>query len=97
MSKLRKYIVCCLLFVSDWATAFTADRLRMEVFHGPGYKVIVTYTIPGLREFREATVTFATRKEAEAFYINLARGADFDPTDPYRLTFPPAKDKPNPW
>lgn len=77
--------------------AFTANRLWYEFLPNGLYRVTVVYTIPELRELRQAYVEFQNKKEADAFYWDVLRGADFQLNDPKKRRFvsPPAG--PRPW
>jgi len=79
------------------ALAFTANKVWFEFRPDGRFRVHVNYTIPELKEFRESWVDFARRKEAEAFYWDLVRGADFYPHDPKRRVFQKTKTQPTPW
>lgn len=78
------------------AGAYTANKVWFE-FHPTGiYRVVINYTVPELKEYREAYVEFRQKKAAEKFYWDLIRGADFYPTQPKlrRFTAPPAQGSP---
>ena len=79
------------------AVAFSANKVWFEFLPSGIYRVYVNYTVPELKEFRESYVEFRKKQDAEKFYWDLVRGADFYPDDPKtrRFTAPPAK--PVPW
>jgi len=99
-SKLKNlaYGLVGLLVTTSNAWSYAANKVWFEFRDNGRYRVIVNYTIPELKEFREEYVEFANRREAETFYWQLIRGADFYPPDPKRTTFqksPPTA--PVPW
>lgn len=57
--------------------ALTANKVWFEFRDNGRYRVTINYTVPELREFRETWVEFAQKKEAEKFYFDVVRGADF--------------------
>ncbi len=77
--------------------AYTANKVWFEFLEDGRYRVTVNYTIPAIKEYREAAVIFQKKKEAEAFYWKLVRGADFYPEDPAQVRFIPPKSGPAPW
>lgn len=85
-----------MLFVCPNLGALTANQVDFE-FHKGIYRVIVHYTVPALKEFRQATVEFRSKKKAEAFYFAVLRGADFYFGDPKGIEFINERKKPDPW
>ncbi|MCX6130274.1 MAG: hypothetical protein NTX25_14575 [Proteobacteria bacterium] len=85
----------CLLATKSYA--YTANKVDFEFMQTGHYRVTVNYTIPELKEFREAYVLFTKKKEAEQFYWKLVRGADFYPDNPLLVRFMPTKLQPTPW
>jgi hypothetical protein len=86
-----------LFFWVPTAFGFTANKVWME-FHDHGiYRVHVNYTVPALREFREAYVEFTQKKLAEAYYFDLLRGADFYLPDPAARKFKAQPLQAEPW
>jgi hypothetical protein len=79
------------------AEAFTANKVWFEARPNGIYRVHVNYTVPALREFREAYVEFKQRKEAEAFYWDAVRGADVFLDDPTQRRFVNQPLEPRPW
>lgn len=76
----RNHVMVVLLllhcFFSSPASALTANKVWFE-FHPFHYRVVVQYTLPALREKREAYADFYDKKKAESFYWKLIKGADF--------------------
>jgi len=79
------------------AMAFTANKVWFEARPNGIYRVHVNYTVPALREFREAYVEFKKRSEAEAFYWDAVRGADLFLEDPTQRRFVNQPLEPRPW
>ena len=77
--------------------AYSANKVWFEFRDRGVFRVYVNYTVPELKEFREAHVDFRSRAKAEKFYWDLVRGADFHLPDPNtrRFTKPPLE--PDPW
>lgn len=74
---LKKY---SLLLMLSWSTAgwsYTANQVSFEFRPNGIYRVYLYYTVPALKEFREATVEFTSRKKAEKYYYDVLRGAEF--------------------
>jgi len=87
-----------LLIVATLALqAFTANKIWMEFRDNGRYRVYVNYTVPELREFREAYVEFSKKQEAERYYFDLLRGADFYVPDARSREFKNPEAKPEPW
>ena len=84
-------------FWAGTAEAYTANKVWFEFRPDGRYRVYVNYTVPELKEFREAWVDFTKKKEAERFYFDLIRGADFYPPDPKARRFVNPVMKPDPW
>ncbi len=82
---------------SPSALAHSANDIRFEFRPDGRYRVYVGYTIPDLKEFREVYVDFNTKKEAEAFYWNVVRGADFHLPSPKSMHFHTVPTAPAPW
>ncbi len=79
------------------ASAYTANKVWFTFLPTGIYRVYVNYTIPELKEFRESYVEFTKKKEAEKFYFDLVRGADFYPPEPKSHRFFNQAMKPDPW
>jgi hypothetical protein len=79
------------------AAAYTANKVWFEFRPTGRYRVYVNYTVPELKEFREAWSEFATKQEAERFYWDLVRGADFYLPDPKARRFTAQPPAPQPW
>jgi hypothetical protein len=71
------FLVAAYLVASSDALALSANRVWMEFRPNGRYRVYVNYTLPARKEMRESYVEFALKKEAERFYFDLIRGADF--------------------
>ncbi|MEZ4741458.1 MAG: hypothetical protein R3B45_03285 [Bdellovibrionota bacterium] len=93
---LRCFIVSLCLY-SEVSLAFTANKVWFEFRKNGKYRVHVNYTVPALKEFRESYVEFNQKREAEKFYFDLIRGADFHlPSSAQRL-FKSQPLRPIPW
>ena len=79
------------------AEAFTANKVWFEARPSGVYRVHVNYTVPELREFREAYVEFKKRSEAEAFYWDAVRGADVYLDNPAQRRFVNQTMEARPW
>ena len=102
MNKVTAYLIAIILIgTSFWvesASAFTANKVFFEFWPNKGfYRVRVHYTIPELKEAREARVEFRSKKEAEKYYFALLRGADFYLEDPKTIRFTQQQAAPQPW
>lgn len=64
------------LFTPSQGLSHTANKVWYE-FHPHFYRIFVRYTIPALKEFREASIDVRDRKKAEQIFWGLVRGADF--------------------
>lgn len=81
----------------DFLYGYSANKVWFEFRDNGRFRVYVNYTVPDLREFRESYVDFHKKKEAEKFFWNLVRGADFFPSDPKSLRFTNPTGRPVPW
>lgn len=79
------------------AWAYTASKVWFEFRPSGIYRVFVNYTVPELKEVREAYVEFRQKKAAESFYWDLIRGAHFYPSDPGIRRFEAPPLDPTPW
>ncbi len=93
---IQKNILILLFWCSPPASAYTANKVWFE-FHPNKYRVVVNYTVPELKEFRQAYVEFVSKKKAEAFYWALVKGADFYPPDPKSQRYLANPSSPSPW
>ena len=97
---MARYILTFVLL--KWATtsqpvfAFTANKVAFETLDR-GWRVTVEYTVPEIKELRQAFVEFRSYKKAADFYWKLVGGAHFYLTKGGNLSFvnPPAD--PDPW
>ena len=98
---LHKYLKTLIILSVAWfgksLMAYTANRVHFEFMQTGQYRVIVNYTIPELKEVREAYVIFNKKSEASKFYWSLVRGGDFFPSDPKNIRFIRPKLEPRPW
>ena len=90
-------LVLSLFLCSQKLSAYHANMMFFEFMQDGRYKVLVQYTIPELKEYRESYVIFNKKKEAERFYFALLRGADFYPREPQSVRYLKPKLKPTPW
>lgn len=84
-------------FQTPGAWAYSANRVWFEFRPDGIYRVYVNYTVPELKEYREAYVEFRQKKAAEKFYYDLLRGAEFYPPTPDQIRFQPPPKGPRPW
>ena len=85
-----------LFVLSSTAFSYSANKVWFEFLDTGRYRVYVNYTIPALKEFRSHYVDFIKKKDAEAYYWSIVKGADFFPSDPKSNRFRPTA-KPDPW
>ncbi|SMF22397.1 hypothetical protein [Pseudobacteriovorax antillogorgiicola] len=83
--------------LSPQASAYTANKVWFEFMDTGQYKVVVNYTVPELKEFRESYVIFNQKRDAEAYFWALVRGADFYPGQPLVTEYKEPKLRPDPW
>lgn len=84
------------LIKHDGAYAYTANRVWYE-FHQNFIRVYVEYTIPELKEFREAYIELTNKKKADQFYFYLLKGAEFYIGQDYQIKFKQNRKEPKPW
>lgn len=84
-------------FWSSDVRAYTANQVSFEFRPNGIYRVYLYYTVPALKEFREAAVEFTSRKKAEKFYFEVLRGADFFIDDKGKTQFVNDPLAPSPW
>ena len=76
--------------------AHTANRVWYAGY--PNFiRVFVSYTIPEIKERREAYVDFEDPQKAAQYYWDLIRGADFYLYSPDRIRFIDPTEAPDPW
>ena len=95
----KKYSLALLLILS-WATeawSYTANQVSFEFRPNGIYRVYMYYTVPALKEFREATVEFTSRKKAEKYYYDVLRGAEFYLDEQAKTDFINEPLAPSPW
>lgn len=95
--KYSLVLVLSVFLFSQRLLAYHANMMFFEFMQDGRYKVLVHYTIPELKEYRESYVIFNKKKEAERFYFALLRGADFYPSEPQAVRYIKPKLKPTPW
>jgi hypothetical protein len=69
-----KYIL--FIFFHETAFGLTANWVKWE-FHPSFYRIVIEYTIPELKERREAIIELLSKKKAEVFYSYILRGGEF--------------------
>lgn len=77
--------------------AYSANKVWMERLDDGRYRVGIQYTVPALKEFRLAHAIFNKKKEADMFYFQVLRGADFSVGGTDRVWFTEPKREPKPW
>lgn len=77
--------------------AYTANQVSFEFLANGAYRVNLYYTIPALREFREASIEFSERRQAEKFYFDVVRGGDFFINSRGEVEFNNGQLSPSPW
>ncbi len=86
------------LLVAHDGFAHTASKVWMELRANGRFRVWVTYTVPELKERREAFAEFSKKSDADAAFFDLVRGADFYQGDITKRQFLNAKPPgPVPW
>jgi hypothetical protein len=78
-------------------SAYTANKVWFEFLANGRYRVNVSYTVPEIKELREAHVEFLKKSEAEALYWDLVKGADFFPPSATERRFSQQPLSPEPW
>jgi len=91
------WVLMASVVASGQAAAYSANKVWFEFRPGALYRVYVNYTVPELKEFREAYIEFHKKKEAERYYWDLLKGADFFPPDPQTRRFSKPQMTPDPW
>ena len=90
--------ICAL--AASWsavASAYTANQVTFEFRPNGTYRVYLYYTVPALKEFREAAIDYSNRKKAEKFYFDVLNGADFYIDDQGQAEFVNDALEPSPW
>lgn len=82
---------------AETSDAYTANKVWLEARPDGYLRVYAIYTVPELKELRESYVVFTNKQEANKYYWDLIRGADFYPPDPKSRRFIPNPTKPDPW
>lgn len=89
---LAVFLVCV-----PMVSALTANQVAFEFRPNGLYRVYLYYTIPAIKEFREAYVEFTNRKKAEKFYFDVLRGGDFYLNNPEKVQFVNKPLEATPW
>lgn len=97
LSLLVIFFLGVLPCLSPTASAHTANKIWFEFRDNGRFRILINYTIPPLKEYREAYVDFINRKEAEAFYWHLVRGGDFHLGTPLVDHYHAVPKGPAPW
>ena len=98
LKKIRFLVMLAFLTLPSPAIqAHSANMVWFEFRDDGRFRVYVQYTIPELKEFREAYIDFKSQKKAEAFYWHLVRGGDFHLGSPKAQHFHTPSLKPQPW
>ena len=95
-----RYIIICIILKLAVSTtpamAFTANSVSFETLDR-GWRVYVEYTIPQIKELRQAFVEFRSYEKAAEFYWKLVRGANFYLTPGGKIKFITPPKTPDPW
>lgn len=79
------------------AAAYTANKVWVSRLMNGTFRVSIEYTIPALKERRLAYTDFGSEKEAQEFYWDVVRGADFFIDRPKARRFENPPPRPQPW
>ncbi len=99
LSRLSKNFLILLMvgfFTYTDVEAFTANKVWYEI-HPNFIRVFVSYTVPEIKERREAYIEFTDRQKAAKYYWELVQGADFYLYSPDRIRFIEPDGRPDPW
>src|SRR6476661_8278507 len=66
-----------LVLLPRTVSAYSANKVWVERLDDGRYRVGIQYTVPALKEFRLAHAIFKRKKDADTFYFQVLRGADF--------------------
>lgn len=86
-----------LMLTPQKAFSYTANQVSFEFLGNGTYRVNLFYTVPALREFREASIQFQNRRQAEKFYFDVVQGGDFYINSKGAVDFKNNNLKPSPW
>ena len=89
-----------LIILTLWPTrsfSYTASKAWVEVLPAGIYRVHIAYTVPELKERRQAMVEFSDPQAATTYYLDLIRGADFTLPSPDDRQFKVPKKFAKPW
>lgn len=94
---IRGIVAAFFLLVQTTLYGYTVNQVGFEFRPNGRYRVYLYYTVPALKEFREAYVEFTNRRKAEAYYFDMVKGADFYLPDPEKREFINQPLNPVPW
>lgn len=77
--------------------AHTANKVWFEFLPKGGYRIIIQYTLPDIKELREAYIELSQKSLAEKIYSQLIRGGEFYINETGELEFKQQNLKPDPW
>jgi hypothetical protein len=97
LQKTSLVFIAIVWLLSSAAQALRANKVWMEFRTNGRYRVFVNYTVPELRSFREVYVDFSKKQEAEKFYFDVLRGAEFSVPDAKARSFTQSPTEPEPW
>jgi hypothetical protein len=93
----RIVVLLTLLAHSSAAQAFSANKVHFERLQNGRCRISIAYTVPALKEFREARIEYSSFKEAEDIYWKLVSGADFYFSSAGTLRFETPPSQPKRW
>ncbi len=86
-----------LLLMAEPSFAYTANKVWLSRINSGVLRVTVEYTVPALKERRQSYVDFTNETEAQKFYSDMVRGADFYYDNPSKRSFENPPPQPQPW
>ena len=89
-------IFLALCFFEAPGFSYSANRIHLQKYENI-YRLVINYTVPELKEYREAIIEFRSKKKANEYYYKLLSGAEFDFSSGDKLYFPKIQTKPQPW
>lgn len=94
---MRNGVLFLLFAHASQGLAFSANKVFFERLQSGRCRISIAYTVPALKEFREAQIEYASQKEAEDIYWKLVSGADFYFSSAGTLRFETPQSKPERW
>ena len=91
------FLLADLTLTTQRGFSYTANQVSFEFLGNGSYRVNLYYTVPALREFREASIRFQNRRQAEKFYFDVVQGGDFYINSEGEVDFINSNLKPSPW